>query len=208
MTIGEKALALAIQDADAGVREIPDGSNTGPDVLAYQRATWLSGTRWPWCAAAANYWWREAGYTFPDRSAGAWDLVDRAVRNGWGVEVPVARALPGDLVAFRFGSGHIALFERHDAKKQVVHTVDGNVSNRVQRTVRSTSTIYRVVHPLAQPGPLPLPVKPPLYEVVTSASGTRQVVFSGRRLQAAKYVSDNLASLLKKGVKVIVRPKP
>ena len=181
-TLGERALKIAIQEI--GVREQPDGSNTGPRVREYQAATWLPGTGWPWCAAFCGWAYRHAGYVFPDRSAGAWDLVDRAVRNGWAVTVTAAGARPGDLVAFRVGSGHVALLERYDPSTATVHTVDGNVSNMVARRGRPVSQVYRIVRVKADPGvPVP-PARRPAWEIVRGEGDRARVVFTSPSLDA------------------------
>ncbi len=44
-----------IAKREIGVREIPKNSNTGPRVREYQRATWLAGTGWKYCAAYIDW---------------------------------------------------------------------------------------------------------------------------------------------------------
>ena len=44
-------ILVAIAKAEVGVREIPANSNTGTRICAYQAATWLKGTYFPYCAA-------------------------------------------------------------------------------------------------------------------------------------------------------------
>ncbi|MHA3773681.1 hypothetical protein ACXR0O_19265 [Verrucomicrobiota bacterium sgz303538] len=46
-------------EEEEGVRE-EGGNNTGPRVQEYQRATWLDGTGWAWCAAFVCFVIREA----------------------------------------------------------------------------------------------------------------------------------------------------
>jgi hypothetical protein len=41
---------------DLGAREQPPGSNKGPQIEKFLRATDLDGDGWPWCAAAVSYW--------------------------------------------------------------------------------------------------------------------------------------------------------
>lgn len=50
-TFAIRSILADIARAEIGVREIPKNSNSGPRVLEYQRATWLDGTGWAWCAA-------------------------------------------------------------------------------------------------------------------------------------------------------------
>lgn len=181
-TLGARALTVA--EGELGVREQPARSNSGPRVREYQAATWLPGTGWPWCAAFCCWAYKQAGYVFPDRSAGAWDLVDRAVRNGWGVTVTAATARPGDLVAFRAGSGHVALFARYDARAGTVHTVDGNVSDMVARRERPVGQVYRIVAVRGDRG-VPTPPSPrPMWEIVRGEGDRARVVFTSRSLDA------------------------
>lgn len=178
--LGQRALRHAI--SQLGVTEVPLGSNRGPKVQEYQATTWLPGTGWPWCAAFANWCYKKAGYVFPDRSAGAWDLVNRAVKNGWGVEVSPRKGQKGDLVSWRTGAGHISLWEAYDPVGKLVHTVDGNVQHRVIRCIRHENLVYRIVRVKIDVQTKPL--RQPVFEVVTSASGTRQVVATAASLDA------------------------
>lgn len=41
---------------DLGLGEQPKGSNKGPQIEKFLRATDLDGDGWPWCAAAVSYW--------------------------------------------------------------------------------------------------------------------------------------------------------
>lgn len=203
MTIGQKALREAI--ADIGVREEPLGSNTGRRVRQMQANTWLPGTRWPWCAAAVCTWYREAGFRLPDPSAGAKDLTDRAVRNGWGVGVPVRDGRPGDIVSFNVGSGHVALLQRYDPKTGLVHTVDGNASDQVKRCARPAAAVYRCVRVKHDHAPT-VPDRPPRWQVVTSETGRDRIVFRSRSLDKAL---GQAATLLRRGASAVtVRPRP
>lgn len=204
-TLGERALRVAV--AELGVREIPDGSNSGPRVRQYQAATWLPGTGWPWCAAFVNWAYRQAGYVLPDRSAGAWDLVDRAVRNGWAVTVPPSGVRPGDIVAWRTGSGHVSLAERYDPATGLLHTVDGNVSNMVARRARPVSQVYRAVRVKADPGVPPRPSRRPVWEVVRGENDRARVVFTSRSLEATLGKAGQLLSRGAAGVKIRKRPR-
>ena len=103
-----KALRSALQDI--GVKEQPNGSNSGPRIVTYQRATWLPGTGWPWCVAFCLYHLQKSGgFILPYRGAGAYAYLDWARANGWAV--PAGRAVPGDMVVFNIGAGHMAMLE-------------------------------------------------------------------------------------------------
>jgi uncharacterized protein (TIGR02594 family) len=188
--LGKRVVAIA--KGEIGVGEQPPGSNRGPKVQEYQRATWLPGTGWPWCAAFTCWCYRQAGHPLPEPSAGAFDLVDRAVSHGWGKEVPVSQAKPGDLVAFRIGSGHVGLFESRSAREGTVNTIDGNTSDKVARRTRPAGLIYRVVRVAESAGSEQRIPKPPFSVVVTSESGTRQVVYRGRLPQALNQAARKL----------------
>jgi len=54
-TLALRKEMLAIARKEVGVVEVPKNSNTGKDVLKYQRATNLAGTGWPYCAAFVDW---------------------------------------------------------------------------------------------------------------------------------------------------------
>jgi len=58
MTEGEKVARQA--QKYVGVREVPMGSNRGPQVEKWQKP-WGMGAGWPWCAAFADAMYKEAG---------------------------------------------------------------------------------------------------------------------------------------------------
>lgn len=167
---------MTIAKDDLGLREVPPGSNTGPRIREMQRNTWLAGTNWPWCSAAVVTWYKEAGHPLPDPSAGAWDLTERMKRRGW--QIPLAQAKPGDIVSFNVGSGHVALFV--SVKLGQVRTLDGNSLDMVRYATRPAGLVRDVIR---VPGVhTAKPAKKPLWQVVTSESGTRKVVASAKTL--------------------------
>jgi hypothetical protein len=50
---------IAIAAHEVGVTEIPKNSNTGRQIIEYQRSTTLDGTGWPYCAAFVCWCIRE-----------------------------------------------------------------------------------------------------------------------------------------------------
>ena len=185
--------ALKFATDHIGEHEVPMGSNTGPFVLECQRATWLAGTKWPWCVAFVQLAWKKAGRPLPWATAGAFDLLNRAKKEGWAV--PIERAVQGDACVWNIGAGHCSLFERFDAAAKIVHTVDGNWEDKVARVGHPVSLLRGCVHiHETTEAPAPKPAKPPIFEVVTSASGTTRVVWSGTR----KGLTGALARLLAK----------
>src|SRR5215204_6481379 len=100
----DKALAYAA--SQLGVHEDPMGSNRGTRVEFYQRHDFLAGGGYPWCASFTLTCWEEgAGHPLPYKSAGAYDLYNWAKREGW--SRPSKECIPGDLIVFNIGSGHI-----------------------------------------------------------------------------------------------------
>jgi hypothetical protein len=132
---------VEILAAENGVREIPANSNRGPRVEEYQRATWLSGTGWPWCAAFICWGILKLGEESPlpfarPRTAGAWDF-ERWARQDAGGSVrlmkPRRAASPikaGDVVVFTFSHVGLAI---EDEKNGFVRTVEGNTNGSGSR---------------------------------------------------------------------------
>lgn len=181
------ALASALQDV--GVQETKDkngrGTNTGPRIIVYQHATWMPGTRWPWCCAFVLYHWLHAGLKTPYLGAGAYKWHEWAGRQGW--VVTADKAVPGDAVVFNVGSGHMAML-RLPVKNGVVETVDGNVSDSVDLRARPLGMVRGFIHIPETPVVLE-PVTPPTFEVVGSVSGHKKVVFTGSRSKVGKWIS-------------------
>ena len=173
----EKSVAAAV--ADIGQREDPMGSNTGGYVLTCQRATWLTGTRFPWCRGATLKWRVQGGDKPGDRSAGAWDALERARkrdevldRGDWG------RAIPGDEVIWNVGSGHSSLLERVDTSVTagvMIHTIDGNSGDQVKRCTRPLSQVRGFIAWPDAPG-LGGQSRKPRVQVVGGESGRRKLV--------------------------------
>jgi cell wall-associated NlpC family hydrolase len=193
--------AMVIARVEVGVHEEPMRSNRGPRVQVYQHATWLPGTGWPWCVAFVQWVWKKAGLEFPDKTAGAYDLLARAKKRG--LSVPVSKALPGDAIVFKIGSGHAALLARpYHLTEPYVETIDGNVSDMVAHRRRHITTVKGAVHvPEVVDKPM-TPAKPPLFEVVTSESGHAKVVY----VSGAKAISKKLDQLLRKHGRFTIRP--
>lgn len=136
----ENTLAWAI--SEIGVSEEPPGSNKGTRVGWYQRnGTWLSGTGFAWCVAFANCAVKYGGaFAGLDPTAGAWDALARAAKRGWALGPSEwEKVVPGDLVVFNTGSGHIAVVEK--LSKDTVWSVDGNASDMVKRCERPLSSV-------------------------------------------------------------------
>lgn len=204
----DKALAYALAEEKKGVHEIPLGSNRGPRVEHYQTYDWIPGGGYPWCISFCQAAWAEgAGHKLPWASAGAYDILERAKRDGW--TCPLSLAVPGDLVIFNVGTGHGAILRAPwKGGSNPVLTVDGNVSDRVALRERSASLVRGVVHiPEKATGPAPPPppvAKPPMFEVVTGEGDAKKLLY----VSGAKAISRVLPRLLRnnKGG-LTIRPK-
>jgi hypothetical protein len=82
----------------------------------------------------------------------------------------------------------------------MVHTVDGNVSDKLDHRVRHVSLVRGVVDPPEDIG-IVKPAKPPLWEIVGSESGHVKVVFVGSHSKVAA----NLARIFNKRGGITVR---
>ena len=137
-TDGIGDIVATIAEAEVGVREVPIDSNRGERVEEYQKATWLDGTGWPWCAAFVCWCIREASKTETalfdlPLTAGAWDFVNWA--NDQGLQVfdpqegkPLIRR--GDIIVFRFSHIGIAV---QDSIYDLIQTVEGNTDEQGSR---------------------------------------------------------------------------
>jgi len=85
-----------------GIREVPPHSNDGPAVHRIQSAT--GAYRAPWCVSTVQYEdLHVLGSTYANRTAGVYYYLDYARRHGH----LVAKPLPGDVVAYIIGAGHM-----------------------------------------------------------------------------------------------------
>ncbi len=102
----ERLATLAL--AQVGKREI--GNNGGPDVRSYQRATWLEPGQWPWCAAFVCWCMqRAANVDEPCRlpaTPRATQLLEWGEKYGFHISKSSALLKRGDVVVFKFKSGH------------------------------------------------------------------------------------------------------
>lgn len=195
--------ALAWAKNHLGETEHPRGSNRGPFVQLCQSQTWLPGTGWPWCVAFWIAAWKlGAKRKLPYLGAGAYAFLDWHRRHLPAWVVPIQRAKPGAACVFNVGAGHLSMLAKpYSATAPYVETIDGNVSDQVARRRRHVKLLRGVVDP---PETVKEPIKrprPPVYEVVTSASGHSQVVY----VSGAKAISRKLDQLLRKHGKLTIR---
>lgn len=128
-TIGEEL--AEILEAEEGVREIPRDSNRGKRVEEFQRATWLDGTGWPWCAAFICWGLLQIQLrrgTLPfsrPRTAGAWDFERWARQEDLDLRKPAKDIKRGDIVCFTFSHIGVAI---EDERNGYVKTIEGNTN--------------------------------------------------------------------------------
>lgn len=176
----EKALAYASHCI--GVHEVPNGSNRGPiqvsnpsgGVSFFQEHDFVPGGGYPWCATLWLTAWDEAGHPFPYKSPSAHGLGDWARKNGWAK--PINDLVPGDGCDWNEGSGHLSMFESFDPKTGIVHTIDGNWDNRVQRATHKVGSLRTGIH-VPEKGVAP-PAPKPYFVIATSVGGHKKILFS------------------------------
>lgn len=185
------ALALAWARSKDGEGEVPPGSNTGPFVVQCQRATDLGGTRWPWCVAFyLAAWLYGANYRMPYRGASAFGFLAWAQQNGWAVDA--AHAVPGDGVILAAGAGHCAMLTQKVIGDQVP-TISGNYGDKVTDHTFQLAEVKGFIHvPLDKIADRTPPAKPPIFDVVTSISGHKKLVYAS----GANAISRKIAQIL------------
>lgn len=189
-----------------GQHEVPSGSNTGPFVQSCQAATWLAGTRWPWCVATWVKAWTVTGRTLPYRGAGAYATLDWYKTHLPAWVKPLAKAQPGAAVILNIGAGHLATLARPYAGGPTFDSIDGNWHDSVTRVKHPVSLVRGVVDPPEKQIGVIFPATPPVFEVVTSASGHAKLVYSS----GAKAVGKKLPALLNRygGLTIKRKKKP
>jgi len=173
-----------------GVHEAPDGTNRGPIQVAdpqggvdfFEQHDFVAGVGYPWCVTLfLTAWAVGAKHPLPYLTPSAHALGDWARKQGWAKTI--RDLIPGDGCDWNEGSGHFSMFESFDPKTGLVHTIDGNWNNRVQRATHKIASLRTAVaipetHRVRKP-------KPPLWTVATSASGHKVVLFSQRATETA-----------------------
>jgi hypothetical protein len=148
------ALLASVERSQIGVHEAPWGSNSSPPcgnprapkkacVLAYQAATTLGGSNWPWCAALQAWALKQIGITnYGERSAAVHTVLSWAHARGLVHALP----RPGDLVAFIWHNAgsetgsHIGFVESV-SKGGFWTDIEGNESDQVARKGRSFAAL-------------------------------------------------------------------
>ncbi len=131
-----ESILIDLAQKEVGVRESPRNSNRGKRVQEYQRATWLDGTSWPWCAAFICWLCQKAGMpnSVRPKTAGAWDFENWARKSSTPAKLikPASKdkIRAGDIVVFSFS--HIGLAV-DDQDGSTVRTIEGNTDESGSR---------------------------------------------------------------------------
>lgn len=149
------------------------GTNYGPDVARYQRVTMAF--RVAWCVSFFQYClWKNGLGPVADRTAGVWYLWGYARTHGWATQHPqpgFGCILPG-----LNRSGHMGIVE--SVEGSLVHTIEGNSGNTVQKHTRSITEFIGFVDYPAKDA-VPPKKKPPLFQVVVGDGPKAHVVAIG-----------------------------
>ncbi len=139
---GSKIVDIAKAELNKGVKEVPKGSNSGPDVLKY-----TDGVAEFWCADFVSWVYKEAGVPFSGGLSGGWrisyvpTLVSWLKTNG----MYTTRAenkfppLPGDVVIIGGGAatdssgaeGHTGIV--YEVSGTTLVSIDGNYGDAVSK---------------------------------------------------------------------------
>jgi hypothetical protein len=142
MTVGEKAVAIAVHDASQGIKEI--GEDTGhARIVQMQKVGAGGGTGFPWCGCAVATWWTEAGggsilSTHPNPAyVPTW--TSWSIANGRYVDMRNPQNAnfvpkPGDAIIYDNGlpgvSNHIGIFWKIEGG--LWYGVDGNFGRAIK----------------------------------------------------------------------------
>ncbi len=134
-TVAAKVVELARAELKKGVHEQPMGSNLGPDLQRYVKATKGGTLPNPWCAYFASYIARQAGSPIGANGSGIGYVPDiRSWAQQAGKWIPGgSRGQPGDLIVF---PGHVGIVEQR--RPGGYWTIEGNESDKVSHVQRST----------------------------------------------------------------------
>lgn len=140
-----ESVELAVREYRKGIKEVPNGSNWGPEISKY------GGKRgWAWCALFVTWVLRqEKVINFKQPST--WSLLQWAIRNDYarGLSVIPEKRIwqPGNLMLWQHQSsngswtktGHVSMIIRIELKHNMVsrvNTIGGNEGNRLKYGIR------------------------------------------------------------------------
>lgn len=125
------------------------GNNRGPQIVKYQKATWLSPDAWPWCAAFIDWCimiWQAQNPDMPHferpQTAGAFDLERWAKEQNFKILHDIEPAKAGDIIIFEFS--HVG-FVTKDQVDRNIHTVEGNTNGLGNRDSVSGDGVWEKI---------------------------------------------------------------
>jgi len=160
--VGDRAkiLSVAIAEHAKNVREIPDGSNRGPEVDKYFPQWVLNqvgkGPGLHWCCFFVNWVVRQALGVYPWHLliGGCYELMSRAKALGMWYEAGSQRMRPGDIfiiirprVPGKPIAGHTGVLLAVDGTDSEFNTIEGNCGNRVACGRRRTDAMKGFINP-------------------------------------------------------------
>jgi len=139
----QKVVDLALKEHRAGVREIPDGSNSGDGVDKYLKGF---GPAY-WCMLFVSWVRREAGFPLlaKDQHAHCLTVWNLAKAAGYAFPKERYKPIPGDIFIMLYrdprsrhltGSGHTGIVTAVDENSWSFNSAEGNAGNRVKQTLR------------------------------------------------------------------------
>jgi len=133
-------LKIATQELNKKVKEIPDGSNWGPDVRKYLEFCGIGPN--PWCACFASwvvYNGLDNSLPWGSRIAHVATLYNKAKSLQMGHSVASGyKPRPGDLfvMVHSDGTGHIGVISRVSKDGKSLNVIEGNSGNKVALRTR------------------------------------------------------------------------
>ncbi len=143
--------ALTAAVSQLGIREVPDGSNDGPDIRKFTAPDFIGS---PWCALFASWCFShlDGGSPF-GRLAATWGIYNWGKRTGRLLST-AAMPQPGDIALILRGSendpnhrGHTMIVSGMLPDGRLL-TIAGNESNCVRGGVRERSNLNAFVRPV------------------------------------------------------------
>lgn len=142
-----KVLEKALIELKKPVKEIPDGSNWGPDVKKYLEFCGIGPAYW--CAAFVNWVVNEGLGFVPWKSkiAHVATLFNKGKEYNFSYKLSTGyKPRPGDLfiMVYESGSGHIGIILRVSEDGSELNVIEGNSGNRVALRTRDVGKNHHI----------------------------------------------------------------
>jgi hypothetical protein len=155
LSMGQKAVEIALYDANQGVAENPAKSDTGHPRIAEMHKNGGAKEGDAWCACAVTTWWLEAGYNFqghPNKAycptwvewaKGKNIYVDMKNTANAGYTPKAGDAIIYDWPRINGAANHIGIVWKVEGGQ--IYGVDGNYSEKVATHVTNVNSILGFV---------------------------------------------------------------